>query len=61
LRYISLSFAAGDVVTLIDANAADKTTTLRAIVGLKGLTSGTIHFDSVDISQLSTANGCGGD
>jgi len=54
LRDISLAVAAGEVVTLIGANAAGKTTTLRAIMGLKDLTSGTIRFDSVDISQLST-------
>ena len=39
LREISLSAAAGEIVTLIGANAAGKTTTLRAIMGLKELTS----------------------
>lgn len=54
LRDISLSVAAGEVVTLLGANAAGKTTTLRAIMGLKDLTGGTIRFGSFDISQLST-------
>jgi branched-chain amino acid transport system ATP-binding protein len=54
LRDISLSVGAGQVVTLIGANAAGKTTTLRAIMGLKELTSGTIRLNGVDIGQLST-------
>jgi branched-chain amino acid transport system ATP-binding protein len=54
LREISLSVATGQVVTLIGANAAGKTTTLRAIMGLKELTSGAIRLNGVDVSQLST-------
>lgn len=54
LRQISLSVAAGEIVTLIGANAAGKTTTLRAIMGLKELTSGAIRFDGLDVSRLST-------
>ena len=56
LRQISLSVAAGEIVTLIGANAAGKTTTLRAIMGLKELTSGAIRFDGLDVSQLSTVD-----
>jgi branched-chain amino acid transport system ATP-binding protein len=54
LREISLSVATGQVVTLIGANAAGKTTTLRAIMGLKELASGAIRFSGIDVSQLST-------
>jgi branched-chain amino acid transport system ATP-binding protein len=54
LREISLSVAAGQVVTLIGANAAGKTTTLRAIMGLKELASGAIRFNGIDVNQLST-------
>jgi branched-chain amino acid transport system ATP-binding protein len=54
LREISLSVATGQVVTLIGANAAGKTTTLRAIMGLKELASGAIRFNGIDVSQLST-------
>jgi branched-chain amino acid transport system ATP-binding protein len=56
LRQISLSVGAGEVVTLIGANAAGKTTTLRAIMGLKDLTAGAIRFDGLDVSELSTVN-----
>jgi branched-chain amino acid transport system ATP-binding protein len=54
LREISLSMAAGQVVALIGVNAAGKTTTLRAIMGLKELSSGAIRFNGIDVSQLST-------
>jgi branched-chain amino acid transport system ATP-binding protein len=56
LREISLSVAGGEVVTLIGANASGKTTTLRAIMGLKELIAGAIRFDGVDISLLSTVD-----
>jgi branched-chain amino acid transport system ATP-binding protein len=56
LREISLSVAAGQVVTLIGANAAGKTTTLRTIMGLKELTTGAIRFNGIDVSQLSTVD-----
>jgi branched-chain amino acid transport system ATP-binding protein len=56
LREISLSVATGQVVTLIGANAAGKTTTLRTIMGLKELTAGAIRFNGIDVSQLSTVD-----
>jgi branched-chain amino acid transport system ATP-binding protein len=54
LREVALSLAAGEVVSLIGANAAGKTTTLRTIMGLKETTAGVIRFDGDDISRLST-------
>jgi len=56
LREISLSVAAGEVVTLIGANSAGKTTTLRVIMGLKELIAGAIRFDGVDVTRLSTVD-----
>jgi branched-chain amino acid transport system ATP-binding protein len=56
LREISLSVAAGQVVALIGANAAGKTTTLRAIMGLKELTSGAIRFNGLNVNRLSTVD-----
>jgi branched-chain amino acid transport system ATP-binding protein len=56
LREIFLSVAAGEVVTLIGPNAAGKTTTLRAIMGLKELIAGLIRFEGVDITKLSTVD-----
>jgi len=51
LHGISLEVAEGEVVALIGANGAGKTSTMRAISGLRGI-SGTIIFDGEDISKL---------
>jgi branched-chain amino acid transport system ATP-binding protein len=56
LREVSLSVGAGQVVTLVGANAAGKTTTLRTIMGLKEPAAGTIRFDGVDVTRLSTVD-----
>ncbi len=45
LQGISLEVAAGQIVTLIGANGAGKSTTLRAISGLVRPTRGTLVFD----------------
>jgi branched-chain amino acid transport system ATP-binding protein len=56
LREVSLSVGASQVVTLVGANAAGKTTTLRTIMGLKEPATGTIRFGGVDITRLSTVD-----
>ena len=50
LRDVSLTIAAGEVVTLIGANGAGKSTTLRAIVGLLTPKSGRIVFEGQEIA-----------
>ena len=45
LKGISLDVFKGDIVTLIGANGAGKSTTLRAISGLVPIKSGTITYD----------------
>jgi len=50
LHGISLSVEPGNIVTLIGANGAGKSTTLRAISGLLGPSEGRIVFDSKDIT-----------
>ena len=45
---------AGEVVALIGANAAGKSTTMRLIVGLKKPTRGSIIFNGQDIVDLPT-------
>lgn len=50
LHGISLSVPEGSIVTLIGANGAGKSTTLRTISGLVTPSSGTIRFDGKDIS-----------
>ena len=51
-RAISLTIEAGEIVALIGANGAGKSTTLRAIAGLLTPRSGTIRFAGADITHL---------
>jgi len=50
LRDVSLTVRTGEVVTLIGANGAGKSTTLRAITGLIAPSSGRIQFEGRDIA-----------
>jgi branched-chain amino acid transport system ATP-binding protein len=52
LKGISLTVDAGEVVTLIGANGAGKSTTLRSISGLTPAASGTVTFAGEDITRL---------
>ena len=47
---LTLEVHEGELVVLIGANGAGKSTTLRAISGLEPLTTGSIHFDGYRIS-----------
>lgn len=55
IRDISLEVNEGEIVTIIGANGAGKTTILKTIVGLLRSKTGTIHFGASDISTVSTA------
>jgi branched-chain amino acid transport system ATP-binding protein len=50
LRDVSIVVQAGEVVTLIGANGAGKSTTLRAITGLLAPRTGRIEMDGQDIT-----------
>ncbi|WP_326535996.1 ABC transporter ATP-binding protein [Pseudorhodoferax sp.] len=52
---ITLEVREGELVVLIGANGAGKSTTLRAIGGLEPLTTGSIHFDGHKISGAMPA------
>lgn len=52
LKDISLEVKKGEIVTLIGANGAGKTSTLRAISGLEKCKSGTITFKGNDINKV---------
>jgi branched-chain amino acid transport system ATP-binding protein len=52
LHGISLEVAEGEVVALIGANGAGKSTTMRAISGLRPIASGAIRFNGEDITRL---------
>ncbi|WP_439381897.1 ABC transporter ATP-binding protein [Amycolatopsis lexingtonensis] len=49
---LSISVAEGEIVTLIGANGAGKSTTMRAISGIRPISSGKITFAGEDISKL---------
>lgn len=55
LRDVSFSVLEGQVVALIGANGAGKSTTLNAISGLVGVTSGKIVFNGQDITNWNAA------
>jgi branched-chain amino acid transport system ATP-binding protein len=54
VRGISFDVAAGEVVTLIGANGAGKSSTLRSIVGLVKAGSGNIMFEQTELRGMST-------
>jgi branched-chain amino acid transport system ATP-binding protein len=49
---ISLEVNAGEIVTLIGANGAGKTTILRVISGMKPPASGSVRFAGQDVSRV---------
>lgn len=54
VRGISFDVKEGQVVTLIGANGAGKSSTLRSIVGLEKPVSGSIRFRDMDLVGLGT-------
>ncbi len=54
LRGISLNIADGKIISLIGANGAGKSTTLKAVMGLIPKTTGTVIYDGKDISADKT-------
>jgi branched-chain amino acid transport system ATP-binding protein len=53
LRNVSLTVSKGEVVTLIGANGAGKSTTLRAITGLLRPQSGRVVFQGQDVTGMA--------
>ena len=56
LKGISIDVHEGEIVTLIGANGAGKSTTLRSINGLNHPREGTIHFQGRNITEESPHN-----
>jgi len=52
LHGISLVVREGELVTLLGSNGAGKTTMMRAISGLRPLSSGSVWFDGKDITKV---------
>jgi branched-chain amino acid transport system ATP-binding protein len=53
LRGIDLHVMPGEIVTILGANGAGKTTFLSTVMGLVTMTSGRVHYDGGDITRLS--------
>ena len=56
VKGISLDVPDGSIITLVGANGAGKSTTLRSIVGLVKAKSGSITLDGEELLGLSTAD-----
>lgn len=54
LKGITLDVPEGKIVTLVGANGAGKSTTLKSIVGLVKSKSGSIDFQGIDLTKIST-------
>ena len=52
IKGVSVVVNQGEIVTLIGANGAGKTTILKTISGLRNVTSGSITFDGGEISKI---------
>jgi branched-chain amino acid transport system ATP-binding protein len=53
IKGVSIVVNEGEIVTLIGANGAGKTTMLKTISGLRPVSSGQILFDGQDISKMA--------
>jgi branched-chain amino acid transport system ATP-binding protein len=53
LKGVTLRVGTGEIVTLIGANGAGKSTTLRAINGLNRPRQGSIHFEGTEITTAA--------
>ena len=53
LHGVSLEVPKGQIVTLLGANGAGKSTTIRAVAGLLPVSGGTIEFEDREITGLS--------
>ncbi len=54
VKGVSLEVSKGEIVTMIGANGAGKTSIMRTIMGLKTPTAGRIFYDGADITKWST-------
>jgi branched-chain amino acid transport system ATP-binding protein len=54
VRELSLSVQQGELVCLIGANGAGKSTALKALAGIQPVASGSIHYDGNAITRMPT-------
>ena len=53
VRKVSLNVQEGEIVAVLGANGAGKSSLLRALLGIERIAAGTIFFDGVDLTRLS--------
>lgn len=53
LKGVNIELKAGEIVVLIGANGAGKTSLLETILGVNDIESGSIHFEGKDITGMS--------
>ena len=58
LRGVDIDVNKGEIVTLIGANGAGKSTTMMTIFGAPRARRGRITFDGADITKLAHAHDC---
>ncbi len=56
LRGVSMTAEVGKVTCLVGRNGVGKSSLLRAIVGLKPISGGTINWDGADVTKLAAAD-----
>lgn len=56
VREITFSVNEGQIVALVGSNGAGKSTTLKSIIGLTPISSGTLSFKGQDITRSSSAS-----
>ena len=54
LQGINIDVPDGQIISLIGANGAGKSTTLKSIMGLVGKAQGHVYWDDLDISSMKT-------
>jgi len=58
LAGVSLDVAAGEIVTIVGANGAGKSSLIRAIHGIEKPARGSVHFDGTDVTGWSSHRTC---
>ena len=56
IHNVNLEVNEGEIVSLIGANGAGKTTILHTITGLKDATSGSITYNDTDLRKIDPSN-----
>jgi branched-chain amino acid transport system ATP-binding protein len=58
LAGVSLDVARGEIVTIVGANGAGKSSLIRAIHGIEKPARGIVHFDSIDVTGWPSHRTC---